>query len=117
MGMPTEQVYHFLKPQNTMGQFLDVDRANSILHNFFKNEKIEYLDLLPLFRRYANQETRKWLSPNEDFYYKNDSHLNIKGNNLMGLLVAQYLLGKRLLDLPDRGKKFRTIEDRLKSFS
>ena len=111
------QVYPFLNPVNDMSRVADIERPNAILQTFFKKEKIDYLDLLPSFRRYSNQNPRKWLNREKDIYYKIDDHLNIKGNNLMRLLVGQYILERELLGLSGKEKKLSTVINQLENFS
>ncbi|OFW52519.1 MAG: hypothetical protein A2163_08210 [Actinobacteria bacterium RBG_13_35_12] len=44
------------------------------------------------------------------------THWNIKGNHLVGLIVAKDILEKKLLDVPDREQKLNTIEKSLSEF-
>ena len=106
-----------LNPVNNMDRVADIERPNAILQTFFKKEKIDYLDLLPSFRRYSNQNPRKWLIREKDIYYKIDDHLNIKGNNLMRLLVGQYILERELLGLSGKEKKLSTVINQVENFS
>lgn len=107
-----EQVYDFLK----LPEEYDLEQPNRILSNFFKKERIQYLDLTPLFREYANQKPRSHLDDKEDLYWRHDTHWNVKGNHLAGLLVAGHILKENLLDIPDREEKIKSIEAKLAKF-
>jgi len=65
---------------------VDVDLPQSRLVAFFEEEGIEYLDLLPVFRRRAETET---------LYTPRNTHWNAKGNALAAESLAAYLLEKR----------------------
>ena len=56
-----------------------------------KEESIAYLDLLPYFRSYANTSS---------LYWEHDGHWNIQGNHLAGMIVAEYLINEKLIELP-----------------
>ena len=108
----SEQVYPFL----LKGKNIDLEQPNKILHNFFEEEGIPYLDLLPIFRKYADGSPRKYINSKKDLYWKNDGHWNMKGNRLAGLLVARYILENSLIDINDKDEKLNAIERKLKDF-
>jgi hypothetical protein len=111
--IPTNtQVYPFL----CRGRKIDLERPNRILGDFFRREKIRYLDLLPLFRKYADQTPRKYLDSKKDLYWRANSHWSIKGNHLAGLLVSQYILANNLVNVPDREVRLKEIEGKLSNF-
>ena len=111
--IPTNtQVYPFL----TGGRQIDLERPDRILGEFFRREQIRYLDLLPLFRKYADQTPRRYLSSDKDLYWRANSHWNIKGNHLAGLLVSREILKHNLVQVADRERKLKEIEEKLNNF-
>ena len=97
--IPTNtQVYPFLEAH----QGLDLERPNRIMGGFLKSQAIDYLDLLPLMRTYADQQPRPSLNPDKDLYWRHNSHWSIRGEHLVGLLVSRYILEHRLVQVPDR---------------
>ena len=61
---------------------VDPERPNEVLRRFLTQEGIPYIDLLPLFRNYADQKPRKVLDSEKDLYWRANSHFNIRGNHL-----------------------------------
>jgi hypothetical protein len=111
--IPTNtQVYPFLAAH----QGLDLERPNRILGGFLKAQGIDYLDLLPLMRTYADQQPRPSLNPDRDLYWQHNSHWSIRGEHLVGLLVSRYILEHRLVQVPDEEEKLRQIEEKLRKF-
>ena len=111
--IPTNtQVYPFL----TQGRKIDLERPNRILSAYLRKEQIRYLDLLPLFRKYADQTPRRFLSSEKDLYWRANSHFSLKGERLTSLLVSRYILENNLVQVPDRDKKLQDIEEKLNSF-
>ncbi len=111
--IPTNtQVYPFLAPH----QGLDLERPNRILTRFLKAQGIDYLDLLPLMRRYADETPRASLNPDKDLYWQHNSHWSIRGDHLVGLLVSRDILEHRLVQVPDREAKLEKIEAKLKDW-
>jgi hypothetical protein len=111
--IPTNtQVYPFLAPNPG----LDLERPNRTLGAFLKAQGIDYLDLLPLMRTYADEAPRPSLNPDRDLYWQHNSHWSIKGEHLAGLLVSRYILEHRLVQVPDGEEKLRRIEAKLKKF-
>lgn len=108
-----EQVYSFLSPSF---ENADWEYTNKRLADFFSCKKIEYLDLLPLFREYADQTTRKLIDVNKDLYWRYDPHWNIKGNYLAGLLVGKHIIEKGMIDVNDREGRLSEINRELKAF-
>lgn len=111
--IPTNtQVYPFL----TAGRQIDLERPNRILGDFLRKEQIRYLDLLPTFRKYADQTPRQYLSSEQDLYWRFNSHWSRKGESLASLLVSRHILENNLVQVPDRDKKLKDIEEKLSSF-
>ncbi len=111
--IPTNtQVYPFLAPH----QGLDLERPNRILGSFLEARGIDYLDLLPLMRTYADEQPRPSLNPDRDLYWQHNSHWSLRGEHLAGLLVSRYILEHRLVQVPDGEEKLRQIEAKLKKF-
>jgi hypothetical protein len=109
-----EQVYPFLF--DWQGAELDREGPNKKVINFFDKEGINYIDLLPLFKEYANQEPRKSLSPSDDFYWRYDGHWSVKGEHLVGLLVAKYVLENNMVTITDKSDKLKGINSKLQEF-
>ncbi len=84
-----EQIYEYLRPPY---RDVDWDQANKRLKDFFEKENINFLDLTPAFREYADHRPRNHLDPQNDLYFDEDGHFTLKGNKLAGLLVVDYLL-------------------------
>ena len=81
-----------------------------------KAQGIDYLDLLPLMRTYADEGPRSSLNPDRDLYWQHNSHWSIRGEHLAGLLVSRYILEHRLVQVPDGEEKLRQIEAKLQKF-
>jgi hypothetical protein len=108
--IPTNtQVYPFLEAD----QGLDLERPNKILGRFLTAQGIDYLDLLPLMRTYADQQPRPTLNPDKDLYWQHNSHWSIRGEHLVGLLVSRHILEHRLVQLPDGAARLKNIEEKL----
>ena len=111
--IPTNtQVYPFLAPHAD----LDLERPNRILAGFLKAQGIDYLDLLPLMKTYADATPRPGLDPDKDLYWQHNSHWSIKGEHLVGLLVSRYILEHNLVQVPDREARLREITAKLTDF-
>jgi hypothetical protein len=111
--IPTNtQVYPFLAPHPG----LDLERPNKILARFLKARGIDYLDLLPLMRAYADETPRQALNPEKDLYWRHNSHWSIRGEHLVGLLVSRDILEHHLVQVPDREVRLKNIEDKLKNW-
>ena len=113
--IPTkEQVYPFLFDWKSAG--LDLERPNKKLIVFFNRRCIGYIDLLPLFEKYADQRPRKFLSPSKDLYWRYDGHWNIKGNHLAGLPLAKYILENNLITMTHKNEKLILINQKLQEY-
>jgi hypothetical protein len=111
--IPTNtQVYPFL----TGGRKIDLERPNRILSAYLRKEQIRYLDLLPFFRKYADQTPRQYLSSEQDLYWRANSHFSLKGERLASLLVSRDVLEHNLVQVPDREQKLQEIEEKLAKF-
>jgi hypothetical protein len=109
--IPTrEQVYEYLRPS---GGLLDWEYPNRRLNEYFEKEGISVFDLLPEFRSYANPKPKLSLDPVKDLYWSQDYHLNIKGNQLAGLLISRYLLEQTFLEAHNKTKRLSNIKDLL----
>jgi len=113
--IPTkEQVYPFLFDWKGAG--LDPERPNKKLISFFNRTNIRYIDLLPMLKGYANQQPRSFLSPREDLYWRYDGHWSIKGEHLVGLLVAKYILENNVIYITGQDEKLKLINHKLEQF-
>jgi len=111
--IPTrEEVYDFLRRP---GDY-DWEGANKMISGLLKEEGMGYLDLTPLFRKYANPKPREELN-SKDFYWQEDGHWNIRGNRLAGLLIAKYVIEHGLIEITDRDNKKTWIEEEISKFS
>jgi len=104
------QVYEFLRPQNVR---LDWEYPTKKLGQFFQHEGIAYLDLAPQLKQYARRDGRPLLDAQQDLYWQYDGHMNVKGNLLTGLLIAQQVLQLPFLELQDKGRRVLDVEQRL----
>jgi hypothetical protein len=108
--IPTNtQVYPFLAAH----QDLDLERPNRIVGRFLKAQGIDYLDLLPLMRRYADATPRPTLNPDQDLYWRHNSHWSLRGEHLVGLLVSRFILEHRLVEAPDGAARLKHIQEQL----
>jgi hypothetical protein len=105
-----EQVYDFLRSKNSD---IDYELPNGILKDFFVKNNIQYLDLLPAFKMFADQNPRKHLDSENDLYYRNDGHWSIKGNRLAGLLISEYILKNALIKIADKETALSKIDAEL----
>jgi lysophospholipase L1-like esterase len=60
----------------------DLEKPQRLFSQFFQENGIAYLDLLPSFRERADKEM---------FYFKRDEHFNAAGHKLAASLLAQWL--------------------------
>lgn len=113
--IPTrEQVYPFLF--DWQGAGLNPERPNKKIINFLNNAGIGYVNLLPLFKEYANQLPRNLLSPSDDLYWQYDGHWSINGEHLAGLLVAKDILEDKVIPITHRDERLRLINQQLAEF-
>src|SRR3989344_3328812 len=75
-----------------------IAEPSRLLQEALGQEGIHSLDLLPLFRQLANLEPRKYLSGQEDLFFRFDLHWSPNGQLLAGLLTAEYIKNKALLE-------------------
>jgi hypothetical protein len=104
------QVYDYLRPANPR---LNWDYPNNRLAKYFDESEIDFLDLLPEFKKYANLKPKAQLDPHEDLYWHYDGHLNVIGNRLAGLLISRYVLDQSLLNLPDKDQRLSDVKQLL----
>lgn len=79
-------------------------QPEEILIEYFRKHSVAFLDLMPLFRDFAKNTGRRKTGYEQDLYWRNDAHWNIKGNKLAGLLVTKYLIENNLVEVADRQK-------------
>lgn len=104
--IPTrEQVYEFLRVDKNLSWV----RPNRLLKDFFIKYHIDFLDLLPFFKKNSNQKPRMFLDSKKDFYWKYDGHWNERGNYYAALIIAEYILKKRLLNIQNRELKLTRV--------
>ena len=70
---------------------MDVDLPQQCLKEFLEKDQIDYLDLLPVFRKH-----------NKRLYLRNDEHWNIEGNRAAAQALATHLREGLLRDLPEQ---------------
>jgi hypothetical protein len=95
---------------------IDPERPNKVLRRFLTQEGIPYIDLVPLFRNYADHKPRKFLNSEKDLYWRANSHFNIRGNHLAGLLVSKYIIENNLVEVKDKPRRLENINNKLKNF-
>jgi hypothetical protein len=109
--IPTkEQVYEYLRPS---AKGVDWEYPNRRLREFFQEEQILFLDLLPELRRYANAQPKSELDPQEDLYWPHDGHFNVKGNRLAALLISRHMLEQSFIDVVDRSRVLSEVNQLL----
>ncbi len=104
------QVYEFLRPQD---HSLEWEYPNKRLAEFFQREDIAFLDLLPELRRHSRHDGKPVLDAQEDLYWPQDGHMNVKGNRLAGLLIGRQVLEQPFLELPDKDKRLSEVKQHL----
>lgn len=109
------QIYDFLKINDDISYY-DWELPNKILNKFFKEKKMEYLDLVSAFRKYANQTPKRYLDSKNDLYWRYDAHWNTKGNKLAALLIADHVINKNLVEIENREDKKNIIVGELAKF-
>jgi hypothetical protein len=99
--VPTElQVYpqrwreQVQKYANAQAREWNLDKPNQRLISFLKREGIEFIDLLPAFRKQAGLSGKQ-------FYIPNDGHWNAEGHRLAAQVISSVLLEKGLIVTPD----------------
>ncbi len=71
-----------VKDKNWVNRDLQLELPQELLSDFFVESKIEYLDLLPMFRQWGLKE---------NLYGVNDTHWNNRGNFLAAEAIFAYL--------------------------
>jgi hypothetical protein len=112
--IPAKHQIYF--PQQLKDNGIDLDTPIRKLCKFFEREKIAYIDLQPLFKRYAKHDSHNSLDPEKDLYWRIDGHWNKKGSHLAGLLVSDYIVENNLIPVQNKDKKLREIKEQLKEF-
>jgi hypothetical protein len=93
-----------------------VDRFSERLRKFFQEERIQYLDLTPFFQEYAKRQLGIRSNARKELYWVYDCHLNVRGNESVGLLVTEYILDHGLIDIAHKEETKREVEEALKEF-
>ncbi|MBX3302251.1 MAG: hypothetical protein KF693_08545 [Nitrospira sp.] len=104
------QVDKYLRPQE---RDLQWEYPNQRLTEFFQQEHIAFLDLLPEFQRHVRLPGRLNWGSHNDLYWPHDSHPNVTGNRLAGLLVAEHLLQSSYNFLSEEGTRLSDVKKRL----
>lgn len=104
---PKEQVYDCFKSP------YDLEKFNKMLKDFFDAEKIDCLDMIPYFRAHTVQKASKYLSSKTDLYWRYDQHCNRRGHKVLSLGISKYIIDHNLIDLVDRYRKEKKIEEEL----
>jgi hypothetical protein len=104
------QVYESLRPQEGNLQW---EYPNQRLTEFFQQEHITFLDLMPEFRHYARCNGSPMSDTQEDLYWPHDGHPNVKGNRLAGLLISRQVLEQPFLELHDKSRRLSDINQLL----
>jgi hypothetical protein len=102
-----DQIYEFLRPEDDSLQW---EYPNKRLIELFQKESIEFFDLMPELRHYARHNGRPVLDPVKDLYWPNDGHPNVKGNQLIGLLISRSIMEKELLVVDNKNQRLSTID-------
>ena len=93
-----EQVYGFLGDAVKAGYpGLDLELPNRLVRERLRRDKVDVLDLTPLFRERADQTPRPHLDAEKDLYYRYNGHWNLNGQRLAGELTARHILEKGLV--------------------
>lgn len=82
---------------------LDLDLLHLSIRGFLDSSKIDYLDLTAPIIKHSASSTPDGIGPH-NFYWVTDDHLNVRGNQLAGALVSQYVLEHDLLPLTQEQK-------------
>ncbi len=94
-----QDIYEFLRPKDDSFQ---LDYPYKRLGEFFEREHIAFFDLRSELRQYARQNGKPILDDQEDLYWSNDGHPNVKGNRLVGFLIARHVLEKSFVNIPQQ---------------
>ena len=90
-----EQVYPeiFEKLGIDIGRF-DIELPQKRLRKFFTEKSVPFLDLLPIFRKYASEGKK--------LYWPIDRHLNIEGNKILAQEVYRFIKKQRKIEEKDK---------------
>lgn len=112
------QVYDFLRAKYQK-EFpkIDFEMPQKIMKDFLVNNSIDHIDLLPLFRLYADQKPRKFLDAQKDLYYRRDPHWSRNGHKLAGLLVSKQIAEMGIIELQNKKNVLLKIEAELQEFN
>ncbi len=80
--------------------------VNDAIREFLEENQIEYIDLYPTFTQVSS-------GAGDRLYWAHDSHFNIEGNKLTGLLVAEYVLRHHLVPDPDMVRHLAEVQQQL----
>lgn len=104
------QVYDSLRPREGN---LQLEHPNQRLAEFFQREHIEFIDLLPEFRRYGHCGGSSRGNSQADLYWTHDPHLNVAGNHLAGLLISRRVLEGSFVEVDDKGSRLSNVNQSL----
>ncbi len=104
------QVYDSLRPQQGNLQW---EYPNQRLSEFFHQEQIEFVDLLPEFRRDGRCSGGSPSYTSADLYWTHDAHPNVRGNRLAGLLIGRHVLERPFLEVDDKSDRLSKINQLL----
>lgn len=79
-------------------ELTNIEQPHRNIRDALAKEEVEYLDLLPELRKYADQAPKKALNFKKDFYYPYDPHMSPRGQRLTALLVSEYIVQNDLVD-------------------
>jgi len=109
-----ENVYTFLR--SNYAEDYDWDYPNQKVISIMKDEGLDFLDMTPVLREFADLRPRHILNRNRDFYWDYEGHWNRRGNELAGLAISRYILEQNLLEVKDGQGKIEKIKKDLRGF-
>jgi len=112
--IPTKQEVYVPEMCKSLG--VDLDLPHNKIRDFLEQEQIACFDLLPLLKEFSRGDVEKILHPEKDLYWHYDAHLNALGNELAGLLIAEFILRNTMIDVSDRDRRLALIGERLAEF-
>ena len=66
------------------GRSWDLDKPDKRMRDFCKANKIPFLALEPVFRKYTREEGRP-------LHWQYDGHWNVEGNDVAGKTIARFI--------------------------
>lgn len=102
------QVYESMKQaaiENRPQYGLIVNRIIS----YMDSQGIAYYDLKPGFKEFIEEAAKRGRKAKNSLYWRYDSHWNIKGNQLAGLLISKYLIENKIIKVDNEKEKLSEI--------